>query len=52
MRRALEVIESENSSQRSPIQTFPALKIAGRYFQLGEVETKGSTFFHPDTEAE
>ncbi|MFJ5282868.1 hypothetical protein ACIP66_03300 [Pseudomonas sp. NPDC088429] len=48
----LEVIESANSSQRPPIQTFPTLKIADRYFQLEEDETKGSTFFHPDTEAE
>jgi len=45
-------ISTQYSTPYAVCQAFPALKIAGRYFQLEEVETKGSTFFHPDTEAE
>lgn len=31
-------------------RAFPALKVGNRYFQLEEVETKGSTFFQQDAE--
>ena len=31
-------------------RAFPALKVGNRYFQLEEIETKGSTFFRQDAE--
>lgn len=42
-------ISTHYSSPYAVCQVFPALKI-NRYFQLEEVETKGSTFYRPDAE--
>ena len=43
-------ISTQYSTPYAVCQSFPALKIDNRYFQLEEVETKGSTFFRSDAE--
>ncbi|UVM47700.1 hypothetical protein LOY38_14715 [Pseudomonas sp. B21-015] len=43
-------INTQYSTPYAVCQAFPALKIGNRYFQLEEIETKGSTFFRPDAE--
>lgn len=43
-------ISTQYSTPYAVCQALPALKIDNRYFQLEEVETKGSTFFRSDSE--
>ena len=43
-------ISTQYSMPYAVCQALPVLKIDSRYFQLEEVETKGSTFFRPDAE--
>jgi hypothetical protein len=43
-------ISTQYSTPYAVCQVTPALKIDNRYFQLEEIETKGSTFYRPDPE--
>lgn len=43
-------ISTQYSTPYAVCQAFPALKVGNRYFQLEEVETKGSTFHRPDAD--
>lgn len=43
-------ISTHYSAPYAVCQVTPALKIDNRYFQLEEIETKGSTFYRPDAE--
>ncbi|WP_065615059.1 hypothetical protein [Pseudomonas moraviensis] len=43
-------ISTHYSAPYAVCQVIPALKIDNRYFQLEEVETKGSTFYPPNAE--